>query len=57
MPIESITIGAGVPSPDKADEIILQCQEAGLLFLAFKPGSTQAIYQVHQPAALLVSHP
>eukprot|EP00730_Choanoeca_flexa_P009400 TRINITY_DN12641_c0_g1_i3.p3 TRINITY_DN12641_c0_g1~~TRINITY_DN12641_c0_g1_i3.p3 ORF type:complete len:160 (+),score=39.41 TRINITY_DN12641_c0_g1_i3:1728-2207(+) len=44
--IESITIGAGIPSPDTADEIIAQCQEAGPLFITFKPGSMSAIEQV-----------
>lgn len=45
-PIESITVAAGVPTPDKASEIVARCKEAGLLFLAFKPGSKEAILAV-----------
>eukprot|EP01114_Cavostelium_apophysatum_P006579 TRINITY_DN1795_c0_g1_i2.p1 TRINITY_DN1795_c0_g1~~TRINITY_DN1795_c0_g1_i2.p1 ORF type:complete len:3793 (+),score=1033.24 TRINITY_DN1795_c0_g1_i2:910-11379(+) len=50
VPIDSITIGAGVPSLEKASEIIQGMKEAGLRFLGFKPGSVSAIKQVVQIA-------
>lgn len=46
IPIEGITIGAGVPSLEKATEIIAALHEAGLQHIGFKPGSVDSIHQV-----------
>lgn len=46
VPIEGITIGAGVPSLEKATEIITALREAGLQHIGFKPGSIDSIHQV-----------
>jgi fatty acid synthase subunit beta len=51
-PIQSITIGAGVPSPDKAEEIFAGLQEAGIGMIGFKPGSVAAIGDVLELARL-----
>ena len=45
-PIESITIAAGVPTPEKANEIMGQCLSAGIKLVGFKPGAISAIYEV-----------
>jgi len=45
-PIESITIAAGVPSPDVADSIISKMRECGMRYASFKPGSKDAILNV-----------
>jgi len=42
-PIESVTVAAGIPSKDKASEIISQLHECGVRYVAFKPGTAQAI--------------
>lgn len=46
MPIEGLTIGAGVPSLDKATEIVSTLRSAGVQHLAFKPGSIESILAV-----------
>ena len=46
IPIESITIGAGVPTSDKASEIITQLQAVGIRYMSFKPGTREAIHSV-----------
>ncbi|OJJ69732.1 hypothetical protein ASPBRDRAFT_198373 [Aspergillus brasiliensis CBS 101740] len=43
VPIDGMTIGAGVPSVDVANEYI---ETLGLKHIAFKPGSVEAIQQV-----------
>ena len=43
LPIEGLTIGAGVPSIDVANEYI---ETLGIKHIAFKPGSVEAIQQV-----------
>ena len=43
MPIEGLTIGAGVPSIEVANEYI---ETLGIKHIAFKPGSVEAIQQV-----------
>jgi fatty acid synthase subunit beta len=45
-PIESVTIAAGIPTPDKAAVILSQLQAAGIRFVSFKPGSANAIRSV-----------
>ncbi|VVT56943.1 uncharacterized protein SAPINGB_P005430 [Magnusiomyces paraingens] len=47
-PVEGLTIGAGVPSLDVANEYI---RDLGLKHVAFKPGSTEAINTVISIAA------
>lgn len=56
-PIESITVAAGIPTPDKAAEIVARCKEAGLLFLSFKPGSKAAIASVVEIARAHPDYP
>lgn len=51
VPIEGLTIGAGVPSPDIAKEYIAAL---GLKHIAFKPGSQESIQQV---LAIAKAHP
>eukprot|EP00656_Telonema_subtile_P006955 TRINITY_DN1323_c0_g1_i1.p1 TRINITY_DN1323_c0_g1~~TRINITY_DN1323_c0_g1_i1.p1 ORF type:complete len:695 (+),score=199.55 TRINITY_DN1323_c0_g1_i1:97-2181(+) len=46
LPIGSITVGAGVPSEDKADELLALAKSIGLTFVGFKPGSSDAIRDV-----------
>lgn len=43
VPIEGLTIGAGIPTPEVANEYITTL---GLRHIAFKPGSIEAIQQV-----------
>nr|QOV03397.1 SpofasB [Hypomontagnella monticulosa] len=43
VPIEGLTVGAGVPSPDVAAEYI---QTTGIKHISFKPGSIAAIKEV-----------
>ncbi|TYZ64727.1 hypothetical protein PybrP1_002858 [[Pythium] brassicae (nom. inval.)] len=42
-PIASITIGAGIPTRDRALEIIHELQAVGINTIAFKPGSSEGI--------------
>jgi malonyl CoA-acyl carrier protein transacylase len=56
-PIESITIAAGIPSAEKAADILDQAQAAGLRFVSFKPGSANAIRSVVALARLRPSMP
>ena len=51
VPIDGLTIGAGVPSPEIAAEYI---SSLGLRHIAFKPGSTIAIEQV---VSIAKAHP
>eukprot|EP00808_Paulinella_micropora_P024899 g5996.t1 len=44
--IESITIAAGLPTPEKCKEIIEGMLEVGIRKLSFKPGSSQAIKDI-----------
>jgi fatty acid synthase subunit beta len=46
VPIESITIGAGIPTKDRALEIMADLQSAGIKVIGFKPGSVEGIYSV-----------
>ena len=43
IPIDGLTIGAGIPTPEVANEYITNL---GLRHISFKPGSTDAIQQV-----------
>ncbi|OMJ08649.1 Fatty acid synthase subunit alpha [Smittium culicis] len=46
FPMEGLTIAAGVPSNDVADEIISSLLESGFRHVSFKPGSVSGIKQV-----------
>jgi fatty acid synthase subunit alpha len=50
IPIDSITVAAGVPSLEKANEIIAGIRAVGMSYIAFKPGSVAAIRSVLQIA-------
>ena len=54
IPIEGITIAAGVPSPDKAAEYIEAFVKAGVKHITFKPGAEGTIKQV---VAIAEAHP
>jgi fatty acid synthase subunit beta, fungi type len=43
LPIDGLTIGAGVPSPDAATEFV---ETLGIKYISFKPGSVSAIEAV-----------
>eukprot|EP00397_Hematodinium_sp_SG-2012_P000038 GEMP01000038.1.p1 GENE.GEMP01000038.1~~GEMP01000038.1.p1 ORF type:complete len:4044 (+),score=1094.81 GEMP01000038.1:434-12565(+) len=51
IPIESITIGAGVPSLEKGNDILQQMRACGMRYISFKPGSMEAIDAVLDIAA------
>ncbi|KAG1096468.1 hypothetical protein G6F39_006700 [Rhizopus arrhizus] len=51
FPMEGLTVAAGVPSLELANEIITNLQAAGLRHVAFKPGSVDTIRQVVAIAA------
>jgi len=46
VPIEGITIAAGVPSLEKCSELLASMRAAGMRHVSFKPGSAKAIRQV-----------
>jgi enoyl reductase-like protein len=50
-PIEGFCVAAGIPSTEKAAEIISGLRDAGIKHVAFKPGSTEGIRQVIAIAA------
>ncbi|BGP33367.1 fatty acid synthase alpha subunit Lsd1 [Rhodotorula toruloides] len=45
-PVEGLCIAAGIPSTEKAKEIIDTLREAGIKHVSFKPGSVDGIRQV-----------
>lgn len=51
MPLQGYTVAAGIPSPEKAKEIIDSLRGAGIEHISFKPGSTDGIKQVCSIAA------
>ncbi|GAP92987.1 putative sterigmatocystin biosynthesis fatty acid synthase subunit beta [Rosellinia necatrix] len=51
IPVEGLTIGAGIPSPDIAAEYI---ESLGIKHISFKPGSSRAIREV---IAIAKAHP
>ncbi|KAF5382044.1 hypothetical protein D9615_004428 [Tricholomella constricta] len=51
LPIEGFCVAAGIPSTEKADEIIDGLKRAGIKHVAFKPGSVDGIRQVINIAA------
>jgi len=46
LPIEGFSVAAGIPSTDKAAEIIEGLKNVGIRHVAFKPGSVDGIRQV-----------
>jgi len=51
LPIEGFCVAAGIPSTEKAAEIIEGLRSAGIKHVAFKPGSVEGIRQVISIAA------
>lgn len=51
LPIEGFCVAAGIPSTEKAAEIIEALRSAGIKHVAFKPGSVDGIRQVVTIAA------
>ncbi|KAJ7285205.1 fatty acid synthase [Mycena rebaudengoi] len=51
LPIEGFCVAAGIPSTEKAAEIIEGLRGAGIRHVAFKPGSVEGIRQVVNIAA------
>ena len=51
LPIEGFCVAAGIPSSEKASEIITALKEVGIKHVAFKPGSVEGIRQVVNIAA------
>ncbi|KAF7792928.1 hypothetical protein EIP86_004031 [Pleurotus ostreatoroseus] len=51
LPIEGFCVAAGVPSTEKASEIIEGMRSAGIKHISFKPGSVEGIRQVLNIAA------
>eukprot|EP01052_Picozoa_sp_SAG31_P039234 SAG31_NODE_5400_length_2559_cov_2.225610_2_plen_148_part_00 len=45
-PIQSITVAAGIPTPEKAAEIMEATLQIGIKVVAFKPGSVDHIMEV-----------
>jgi malonyl CoA-acyl carrier protein transacylase len=45
-PIDTVTVAAGVPGPEKAKEIVDSCRRSGMRYISFKPGTADAILQV-----------
>ncbi|KAJ3387995.1 3-oxoacyl-[acyl-carrier-protein] synthase [Lobulomyces angularis] len=50
IPMEGITIAAGVPSADVANEILKNLMESGIKHVSFKPGGVDTIKRVIQIA-------
>ncbi|EGN98830.1 hypothetical protein SERLA73DRAFT_168429 [Serpula lacrymans var. lacrymans S7.3] len=51
LPVEGFCVAAGIPSTEKAVEIIEGLRSAGIKHVAFKPGSVEGINQVVNIAA------
>lgn len=51
LPVEGFCVAAGIPSTEKAAEIIDGLRSAGIKHVAFKPGSIEGIRQVVAIAA------
>lgn len=41
LPIEGLTVAAGIPSTEKAQEIIDGLRDAGIKHVSFKPGKKE----------------
>jgi enoyl reductase-like protein len=57
LPIEGFCVAAGIPTSEKATEIISNLKSAGIKHIAFKPGSVEGIRQVVNIAAANPDYP
>ncbi|RXK40211.1 hypothetical protein M231_02485 [Tremella mesenterica] len=57
LPIEGFCVAAGIPSSEKATEIITALKAVGIKHIAFKPGSVEGIRQVINIAASNPDYP
>ncbi len=57
LPIEGFCVAAGIPSSEKATEIINALRSAGIKHISFKPGSVEGIRQVVNIAAANPDYP
>ncbi|WVQ81978.1 hypothetical protein IAT38_004105 [Cryptococcus sp. DSM 104549] len=57
LPIEGFCVAAGIPSSEKATEIISALKAAGIKHVAFKPGSVEGVRQVVNIAAANPDYP
>ncbi|KAL3671875.1 hypothetical protein V7S43_002543 [Phytophthora oleae] len=55
VPIESITIGAGIPTTERAQEMMSQLESVGIKVVCFKPGSVDGIHSVLEIATAMPS--
>ncbi|KAF1774831.1 HotDog domain [Phytophthora cactorum] len=55
VPIESITIGAGIPTKERALEMMSQLEAVGIKVVCFKPGSVDGIHAVLEIAEAMPS--
>jgi len=51
LPIEGFCVAAGIPTTEKAAEIISGLKSVGIRHVAFKPGSVDGIYQARASAS------
>ncbi|SGZ13219.1 BQ5605_C028g10556 [Microbotryum silenes-dioicae] len=57
LPVEGLCVAAGIPSTEKAKEIIDGLRESGIKHVSFKPGSVDGIRQVVAIAAANPDYP
>lgn len=57
VPVEGFCVAAGIPSPEKAAEIISGLKTAGIRHVSFKPGSVEGLRQVVAIAAANADFP
>ena len=57
LPIEGLTVAAGIPSLDVAKELIVKLRDAEIKYVSFKPGSVEGIRQVVSIAAASPDYP
>ncbi|WWD18974.1 hypothetical protein CI109_103431 [Kwoniella shandongensis] len=57
LPIEGFCVAAGIPSSEKATEIISALKAAGIKHVSFKPGSVEGLRQVVNIAAANPDYP
>ncbi|EEY57118.1 fatty acid synthase subunit alpha, putative [Phytophthora infestans T30-4] len=55
VPIESITIGAGIPTKERALEMMSQLEDVGIKVVCLKPGSVDGIHAVLEIAEAMPS--
>ena len=57
LPIEGLTVAAGIPSLEVAKEIIQNLKNAQIKYVSFKPGSVEGVRQVVAIAAACPDYP